>query len=68
MENDVRYQKMGYGRAAARLAIDLLKSADPEKQIKLSTEVSNTSAQGLYVSLGFEKLDETDGDDLVFGL
>ena len=65
---DVRYQKMGYGRAAARLAIDLLRSADPEKQIKLSTEVSNTSAQGLYVSLGFEKLDETDGDDLVFGL
>lgn len=65
---DVRYQKMGYGRAAARLAVDLLKSADPKKQIKLSTEICNTAAQSLYVSLGFEKLDEIDGDDLVFGL
>lgn len=59
---------MGYGRAAARLAVDLLRSADPKKQIKLSTEICNTAAQSLYVSLGFEKLDEIDGDDLVFGL
>ena len=27
-----------------------------------------TEAQALYISLGFRKLDEMDGDDLVFGL
>ena len=65
---DYRHQGQGYGKNAARLAVDILKAADPEKQIKLATEVCNTKAHALYLSLGFEKLDETDGDDLVFGL
>ena len=46
----------------------ILKAADPEKMIKLSTEVCNMKAQTLYLSLGFEKLAEMDGDDLVFGM
>ena len=61
-------QGKGYGRHAAELAVSILKSADTKKQIKLSTEACNTKAQKLYASLGFEKLDETDSDDLVFGL
>ena len=65
---DSRHQRKGYGKAAAQLAIAILKTANPEKQIKLSTEVSNTTAQALYMSLGFQKLDEMDGDDIVFGL
>ena len=65
---DKNQQGKGYGRHAAELAIQILKAADPEKMIKLSTEVCNVKAQKLYMSLGFEKLDEMDGDDLVFGM
>ena len=65
---DRRHQGQGYGRAAAALAVQLLKAAFPEENIKLSTEVANLKAQALYRSLGFQQLDETDGDDLVFGL
>ena len=65
---DRRHQGKGYGKYAAQLAIHILKSANPEKPIKLSTEVNNTKAQALYLSLGFEQLPEMDGDDLVFGL
>ena len=65
---DINQQGKGYGRHAAELAIHILKATDPEKMIKLSTEVCNEKAQKLYLSLGFEKLAEMDGDDLVFGM
>ncbi len=65
---DKNHQRKGYGKHAAELAIHILKSANPEKQIKLSTEVHNKKAQTLYISLGFKMLDEKDGDDIVFGL
>ena len=63
-----RHQKKGYGKAAAQLALHILKTAAPEKPIKLATEAQNLPAQSLYVSLGFQKLPEMDGDDLVFAL
>lgn len=65
---DKNHQGKGYGKHAAQLAVHILKSANPQKQIKLSTEACNTIAQALYISLGFEKLAEMDGDDIVFGL
>ena len=65
---DEREQGKGYGKAAARLAIRILKAAFPEQRIKLSTEECNRRAQDLYASLGFQLLEERDGDDLVFGL
>ena len=65
---DKKYQGKGNGKHAAQLAISILKSANPQKQIKLSTEVSNTKAHALYTSMGFKKLPEMDGDDIVFGL
>ena len=65
---DAEQQGKGYGKAAAQLAIDILKTVDTQKQIKLATEECNKKAQSLYISLGFKKLDELDGDDLVFGL
>ena len=65
---DKDHQRMGYGKQAARMAIRILKAANPNMPIKLATEQSNSAAQRLYLSLGFEKLAELDGDDLVFGL
>lgn len=66
--NALRQQGKGYGRKAAELAVYILKSANPEKKIKLATEQCNLKAQSLYHSLGFAQLPELDGDDLVFGL
>ncbi len=65
---DAEHQGKGYGKSAARLAVNLLKTADPAMPIKLATEKENEPAQRLYRSLGFLPLPETDGDDLVFGL
>ncbi len=65
---DKDHQGKGYGRSAAQVAVRILKSANPQKPIKLSTERNNEKAQRLYRSLGFQLLPELDGDDLVFGL
>ena len=65
---DKDWQGRGYGKSAARLAVRILKAADQAMPIKLSTEQANEKAQRLYGSIGFRKLDEMDGDDLVFGL
>lgn len=65
---DKVYQGKGYGKNAALLAVSILKTANPDKRIKLATETANTKAQRLYVALGFERLAEMDGDDIVFGL
>lgn len=65
---DTRYQGQGLGRAAADLAIQILRAVDPHMPIKLSTEAANQRAQRLYRSLGFALSDELDGDDLVFVL
>lgn len=65
---DREQQGRGYGRKAAQLAVRIFKSVDPDMSIKLSTEADNLKAQRLYLSLGFQKLEEMDGDDLVFGM
>lgn len=59
-------QGRGYGRAAALLAVKILKTAAPDVPIKLSIEQKNVKAQRLYESIGFVRSDEMDGDDLVF--
>ncbi len=63
---DRRFQGIGYGKEAARLAVDILKAADPQMPVKLATEPHNAKAQQLYESIGFVKSEEMDGDDLVF--
>lgn len=63
---DRKFQGLGYGKAAAGLAVKILRAADPEMPIKLSAEAGNIRAQKLYRSLGFTESDELDGDDLVF--
>lgn len=65
---DKDQQGRGYGRKAAQLAVQIFQNLDPHMMIKLSTEAENLKAQQLYLSLGFHKLEEMDGDDLVFGL
>lgn len=65
---DKDHQGKGYGKNAALAAVRILKTADSNKIIKLSTEKDNKNAQRLYRSLGFKQLPELDGDDIVFGL
>ena len=65
---DKHFQKRGYGTNSIKLAIDILKTIDSNKPIKIAVEESNKKAQNLYKSLGFTKLDELDGDDLVYSL
>ena len=60
--------QQGYGRAAAELAVRILKTAAPDVPIKLSTEWDNEKAQRLYQSVGFLKTEEMDGDYYVFRL
>jgi diamine N-acetyltransferase len=63
---DLEYQGKGYGKASAKLAIDILTKSNPNKIIKLATEQNNTKAHKLYESIGFKKTSVLDGDDLVF--
>lgn len=63
---DKDHQGQGLGKAAAQLAVKILKAADSGMPIKLSAEADNVKAQRLYESIGFVKSDELDGDDLVF--
>lgn len=65
---DKNHQRKGYGTNSIKLAIDILKTIDDNKQIKIAVEKVNEKAQKLYESLGFKKLDELDGDDLVYSL
>lgn len=65
---DKRFQGMGYGKAAAKLAARILKTVDPAMPIYLSTEADNIKAQRLHHSIGFIKTDWFDGDDPVFAL
>ena len=65
---DKDYQGKGWGKTAAELAVQILRAADPEMPIKLSTEKDNLKAQSLYQAIGFHHDGEMDGDDLVFVL
>ena len=64
---DAACQGQGLGKKAAMLAVHILKTAGIQ-HLRLSTEAGNVKAQRLYTDIGFMKLDELDGDDLVFGL
>lgn len=65
---DRNWQGRGYGEQAARLAVQILKAMDGGMTIKLSAGADNLKAQRLYEKIGFCRLDELDGDDLVFAL
>jgi diamine N-acetyltransferase len=64
---DGRYQGRGYGRRAAELALDLIRSfpCGPAESCWLSYEPENAPAQALYRSLGFVENGEMDGSEVV---
>ena len=55
---DRHYQGKGYGRAAMEEVIARLRAEPGCRQIALSVNPANESAQALYRSLGFEKTGE----------
>ena len=63
---DKDWQCKGFGKIAAKLAVQILKEANPDLPIKLSSEKINKLSHRLYQSIGFQLSDEIDGDDLVF--
>lgn len=56
---DHRYQGQGYGRAALQLVLQEMINAFQPTEILLSTNPLNTTAIGLYSSLGFEDTGRT---------
>ena len=63
---DKDWQGKGFGKTAAKLAVQILKAAMPQLPIKLASEQANEKAHRLYQAIGFQLSDEFDGDDLVF--
>lgn len=63
-----KFQHQGYGSAAAKCAVAVLKGAFPELPICLSVEESNEKAIALYSKLGFRFWGEYDGDEQVYVL
>lgn len=64
---DGRYQGRGYGRRAAELALDFIRTlpCGPADCCWLSYEPENTAARTLYHSLGFAENGEMEGDEVV---
>lgn len=54
---DSRYQKKGYGNAAAQLCIDYLQKEHQATRVSLPVEPENIAAQRLWQSVGFEMSD-----------
>ena len=50
---DKDHQGKGWGKVAAELAVQILRTVDPGMPIKLSTEQDNLKAQRLYQAIGF---------------
>ena len=65
---DLKYQRKGFCKSTAKLAVDILKKLNSNISIKLASEKDNYKAHNLYISLGFNKSSEVDGDDIVFVL
>jgi len=59
---DARHQRKGYGRAAAKAAIELVRSAYDLDEIVTSVLPGNDAAERLYESLGFARAGEVEDD------
>ncbi len=58
---DQRYQGKGYGRAAMELVIRAVREQAPDcREIALNYKPDNTTAEHLYLRVGFHKTDEID--------
>jgi diamine N-acetyltransferase len=65
---DQRFQGNGHGRSAMRQVIDRLKQIPACKEIQTSFAPENTTADGLYTSLGFDRTGEMNEGEIVLRL
>ena len=64
---DEKHQGKGYGRAAVREVIERVKKSGYDA-LFLSYAPENTNAEKLYLSIGFEKTGEINGNEIVMRL
>lgn len=60
-----RYQRMGYGKAAMKLWIDLIKSENRYDSIILCYIEGDDAAKNLYLNIGFYHTGEVDGNEII---
>lgn len=62
---DQRHQRMGYGKAAMRALIDMVKACPAYKSMSLSVELENAVAEALYTSFGFARTGKIEDGEAV---
>ena len=64
---DGKYQHMGYGKEAVRLALEFIRTfpCGRAEYCWLSYEPENETARQLYRSFGFEETGEMDGEEVI---
>ncbi|MPM71787.1 Spermine/spermidine acetyltransferase [bioreactor metagenome] len=60
-----KYQRMGYGKAAMKVWIDLIKKQNRYNSIVLCYIEGDEVAKKLYLNMGFYHTGEVDGDEIV---
>ncbi len=65
---DQRYQRRGFGEAAARLALDEMRADGRYSQVGLCYVEGDEPARLLYEKLGFRRTGEADGDEIIMEL
>lgn len=61
---DARYQGRGYGKAAVRCVLDMMRRDGRYRKVCLCYIEGNTAARALYQSFGFVETDR-DGDEII---
>lgn len=62
---DEKHQRKGYGRAATLEVIERMKNTPDCDALYLSFAPENTGAEKLYLSVGFEKTGEMNGNEII---
>ena len=65
---DSRYQRHGYGRAAAELILERMRTQRTFPKVALCYVAGNVEAKSLYTGLGFSHTGEIDEDEIVMEL
>ena len=65
---DSRFQKRGYGTAAARLCVEYLCKEFNARRISLPVNLENITAQKFWSNLGFEMTDDIENENLYMRL
>ena len=64
---DEQYQGKGYGKAATKLVLDVMKQDGTYSKVVLCYIEGNNAAKNLYESFGFEEIDR-DEDEIIMEL